>query len=139
MENPFFHRLGGILWGGIVILIVVLAIYVSAGRLLTANLSAWHTDILQALNTRGPFVVDAEHVSGEWQSFSPVIVLTGLRLNFPGSSGSPLVLSEGRIGVDVLNSLRTRSLQLTHIVLGDLSLHGACRGWMRRAEKMPNS
>ena len=127
MENPFFHRLGSILWGGIVILVVVLAIYVSVGRLLTANVAVWHTDILQVLNARGPFVVDAERVSGEWQSFSPVIILTGLRLNFPGRTDSPLELSEGRIGVDVLNSLRTRSLQLTHIVLVDLSLHGELR------------
>ncbi len=63
-------------------------------------------------------------MSGEWQSFTPVIVLTGLRISIPGSSNPPLELSEGRIGLDVLNSLLTRSLQMTRLVLNDLSLRG---------------
>ena len=124
MVNPFFHRLGNILWAGLVILLVALAIYVSVGRLLAANVAGWRTEILRALNARGPFVVEAEHIRGEWQSFSPVLVFSGLRLGIPGSAEPPLQLSGGRVAVDVLNSLRTGTLNLTHIVLEDLSLHG---------------
>jgi uncharacterized protein (TIGR02099 family) len=124
LENPFFHRLGSFLWGGIVLLIVLLAIYVSVGRLLTANVAAWQTGILQEINARAPFLVEAEHVNGEWQSFTPALVLTGLHLSIPGSPEPPLELSQGRIGVDVLNTLRTRSLQFSHMELVDLSLHG---------------
>ncbi len=124
MKNPLFNRLASALWVGIVILIVMLAIYVSAGRMLTANVSGFRSEILQELNARVPFVVEARQVSGEWQSFTPVIVLTGLRLSIPGSSNPPLELSEGRIGLDVLNSLRTQSLQVTRLELNDLSLRG---------------
>ena len=124
MENPFFHRLGRVLWVGLVILTVTLATYVGAGRLLTANLASFRIDILQALNARLPFAIEAQAVSGEWQSFSPVIVLTGLRITIPGNADAPLELARGRIGVDVLNSLRTRSLQMTRLVLNGLSLHG---------------
>jgi uncharacterized protein (TIGR02099 family) len=124
LENPFFNRLGSILWVGLVVLIVALATYVSVGRLLTANLSSFRPQILQALNARLPFAVAAEQVSGEWQSFTPDIVLTGLRIRIPGGASSPLELSRGRFGVDVLNSLRTGTLQLTHLVLDGLNLRG---------------
>ena len=122
--NTFFHRLSRTLWGGIVILIVSLAIYVSVGRLVTANVAGYRNEILRELNARVPFTVEAQQVSAQWKSFTPVIVLTGLRLSFPGSSDPPLELSEGRIGIDGLNSLRTLSLQMTRVELTDLSLHG---------------
>ncbi|MEH6635753.1 MAG: DUF3971 domain-containing protein, partial [Halioglobus sp.] len=124
MENAFFHRLSNILWGVMVILIVLLAIYVSLGRMLTANLGAYQGPILQVLNSRVPFTIGAQRVSGEWQSFTPVIVLSGLQLSAPGSAESPLELAEGRIAVDVLNSLRTRSLQMTRVALDGLRLRG---------------
>ncbi|HDY81407.1 MAG TPA: hypothetical protein ENH48_00420 [Halieaceae bacterium] len=124
MQNSFFHRLSSLLWGVIVTLIVVLAIYVSLGRMLAFNLGAWQVEILRELNSRMPFTVEAKGVSGEWQSFTPIIVLKGLSLSAPGSAAPPLELSEGRIGVDVFNSLRTRSLQMTRVALDDLSLYG---------------
>ncbi|RLA48844.1 MAG: hypothetical protein DRQ97_02750 [Gammaproteobacteria bacterium] len=124
MENSFFHRLSSVLWGVIVTLMVVLAIYVSLGRMLAFNLSAYQADILRELNSRVPFTIEARGVSGEWQSFTPIIVLKGLSLSAPGSVAPPLELSEGRIGVDVFNSLRMRSLQMTRVALDGLSLHG---------------
>lgn len=112
------------LWIGIVLLVVLLAVYVSAGRLLAANLSGYRALILRELNERMPFTVDAGQVSGEWRAFTPILVLTQLRVSFPGSSSPPLELTEGRMGVDVLNSIRTRSLQMTSLVLNELSLRG---------------
>jgi len=103
---------------------VLLAFYVSVGRMLVSNLGDYQAGILQELNARVPFTIEAERVSGEWHSFTPVLVLSGLRLSVANSSEPPLVLSEGRIGVDVLNSLRTRSLQMTRVALDDLSLRG---------------
>lgn len=122
MESSFFHRLSGILWGVIVTLIVLLAIYVSVGRMLASNIGAWQDDILRELNHRVPFTVEAQKVSGEWQAFTPVIILTGLRLSVEDSARAPLELSEGRVGVDVMRSLLTRSLQMTRLALDDLSL-----------------
>ena len=120
----FYHRLSNLLWGGIVLLLVVLAVYVSLGRLVTANLGAYQTAILQELNVRIPFNVEAERVSGEWHSFTPVIVLTGLRISVPDGPEAPLELTEGRVGLDVWNSLRTGSLQVTRLILDDLTLRG---------------
>jgi uncharacterized protein (TIGR02099 family) len=124
LENSIFHRLSNILWAVIVTAMVLLAIYVSVGRLLVSNLGAYQSAILQELNHRIPFTIEAQRVHGEWHSFTPMIVLDDLRLSVQGSGEPPLVLSEGRVGIDVLNSLRTRSLQLTRVALDDLSLRG---------------
>ena len=124
MQHSFFHKLASVLWGGIVILIVMLAIYVGAGRIIVANVGNFRVEILQGINARVPFLVEAQQMSGHWQSFTPIIVLTGLRLTFPQSLDLPFELSEGRIHVDILNSLRTRSLQMSHVTLTDLSLSG---------------
>lgn len=124
MENSIFHRLSNILWGLIVTVMVLLAIYVSVGRMLTSNLAVFRTQILTELNHRLPFTVEASKVDGEWHSFTPVIVLSDLRLSVEGSDDAPLELTAGRVGVDVLGSLRSGSLQLTRLVLDGLNMRG---------------
>jgi uncharacterized protein (TIGR02099 family) len=124
LEHPIYNRLGTVLWRGIVLLLVLLAIYVSVGRMLVANLSGYRNVLLRELNERIPFSLDAQQVRGEWQAFTPVVVLTSLRVTLPGATSPPLELSEGRIGVDVLNSLRTQSLQLKSLDLNGLDLRG---------------
>ena len=66
MENSIFHRLSSVLWGLIVTLIVLLAIYVSVGRMLTSNLGALQGYILQEINSRVPFTVEAEKVDADY-------------------------------------------------------------------------
>lgn len=124
MENVVYKKVASALWVVLIILIVTLATYVSMGRLLTANLSNFRNEILQTLNARLPFGVEAQQVSGQWQSFTPSLILTGLSITIPGSESPPLQLSSGRMDVDVLNSLRTRSLQMSRLVLDGLSLRG---------------
>ena len=128
MENSVFHRLSNLLWGLIVTLMVLLAIYVSVGRLLASNMGVYGESILAELNSRVPFTVEADQVMGEWRSFSPQIVLSGLRVSFPDIEQAPLELSRGSIGLDVLASLRTRSLQATRLELQGLSLSGELDG-----------
>ncbi len=124
METSFFHRLSTLLWGLIVTLVVVFAIYVSVGRMLASNVGHYSEDILAELNGRVPFTVEAEHVSGEWHSFTPRLILSGLRVTLPGMEHRPLELTSGSIGLDVLDSLRTRSLQATQLELHGLHLNG---------------
>tara|TARA_R110000823_G_scaffold91174_3_gene201087 strand:+ start:5266 stop:9237 length:3972 start_codon:yes stop_codon:yes gene_type:complete len=119
----FYHRLSNVLWGLIIALLVLLAMYVSIGRIVTANLGAYQESVLRELNARVPFDIDARRVSGQWQSFTPFIVLGDLRLSARGE-GSPLALAEGRVGIDVWRSLRTRSLQVTRLELDELVLRG---------------
>jgi uncharacterized protein YhdP len=113
-----------VLWGAIVVLIVVLATYVSFGRLLMSSVKQYEVQILQELNKRLTFTLEAETVGGEWHFFSPEVVLTGLKVTIPGSSEPPIKLNEGRITLDVLASLQTRSLQVSRLLLDALSLKG---------------
>ena len=124
MKKSIFHRLSSVLWSAIVILIVLLAIYVSVGRMLSSLTGAYQKEILQELNYRVPFFVDADKVSAQWRSFTPVIVLEGLRLTLPGDQEHSIELSEGRIALDVAGSLASRSLQMTLLRLNGLNLAG---------------
>lgn len=124
MQLSIFHKLGNILWGIAVVAIVVLALYVSLGRLLSSNLEFYQEEVLEALNVRTPLELDAQKLSGEWHSFSPIIVLSTLRLGIPGAVGDALELSEGRVALDILESLRTRSLQFSALQLEGLELRG---------------
>ncbi len=124
MERSFYHRLASGLWGVIIVLLVVLAVYVSVGRLLVSSIHRYGEGILQELNIRAPFDIEAASVSGRWRAFSPIIVLTDLRITLPESPDSPLYLTQGRIGVDVWKTLLTQSLHVTHLRLDGLRLLG---------------
>ncbi len=105
-------------------MVVALAVYVSFGRFLMSNVGTYRDDILGELNSRSPFIIEAEDVSGQWHSFTPEIVLTGLRLSVPDSSERPLELAEGRVAIDVWESLQTLSLQTYRVSLDQLLLRG---------------
>jgi uncharacterized protein (TIGR02099 family) len=105
-----------------VAVIVVLAIYVSFGKLLMSNIGQFEEPILAQLNARSPFLIEADNVSGEWHSFTPEIVLSGLRLVNPDGREAPFQLARGRIAIDVLQSLQTFSLRSFRVSLDGLSL-----------------
>ncbi len=121
MENAFIHKLNRLLWSGIVIAVVSLAVYVSAGRYLMSNVSRFGDDILLQLNARLPVAVSARSVRGDWHGFTPELVLGGITLD--GGDGKPLVLGEGRLALDVWRSLRRGTVHLQKVTLGDLTLH----------------
>lgn len=124
LQQSIFHKLSNILWGLAVIAVVLLAIYVSLGRVLSTNLQSWQSEVLAELNSRVPFLIRAQRLAGEWHSFTPEIVFHGLELDLPDSDAVPLQLSGGRIGIDVLKTLSSRSLQFTSLQLDGLELRG---------------
>ena len=78
MDNSPFHKLSRLLWATAVALVVILAMYVSVGRYLMSNISSYQAVILDQLNLRLPFTVNAAQVRGEWRNFNPELVLTEL-------------------------------------------------------------
>ena len=124
MHQSIFHKLSNVLWRLAVIAVVLLAIYVSLGRLFSTNLQTWQDDVLAELNSRVPFLISADRLAGEWHSFTPEIVFHGLELDLPGNDTAPLQLSGGRVGVDVLKTLGSRSLKFTSLQLDGLELSG---------------
>ncbi len=121
MRKSIFHKLSKLLWAGAVAAIVTLAVYVSLGRLLASNLGNWQGQVTAEINRHLPFKVSADNLQGSWSSFTPGIALHDLEITLPGGD-SPLNLIGGRFGVDVLDSLATRSLQFTSLRLEALEL-----------------
>ncbi|MEM1112025.1 MAG: AsmA-like C-terminal region-containing protein [Pseudomonadota bacterium] len=123
MDNSVYHRLAHVLWVALVSIIVLLAVYVSFGRLLLANVSSYQEEILWELNQRGPVTIEAEAVLGKWRAFSPVLVFKDVVLSPRSMVGDSLALKEGRLTLDVWHSLRTRSLKFVDLELDGLRLH----------------
>ncbi|GAB3286504.1 YhdP family protein [Parahaliea aestuarii] len=122
MEHALMHRLARALWRLLVIAIVLLAAYVSFGRLLVDRVGSQQDWILARLNQHLPFTVAADQVSGDWRSFSPELVLSGLRLQFPGYSGGDISLDGGRVRINPLRSLLEGGLRVSRLRLEGLSL-----------------
>lgn len=121
-SHSLLHRIGRWCWALLVVCLLSLAAYVGAGRLLMANVSSWHTEILAQLNQRLPFTVDAQRVEGHWQFFSPVLVLEELSITARDGSSTPIYLRRGAVTLDVLASLKTRSPKLSEASLEALAL-----------------
>ena len=124
MEHTYFQKLSRILWITLVASVVLLAVYVSLGRFLMSTVAVYKDDILERLNARLPFRIEAEDISGEWHSFTPELVLRGLRLTFPDGTEAPIALDQGRLALDTFETLRTRSLQGYRLELTGLNLQG---------------
>ncbi len=117
-----FHVLAGALWRLLVAGVVLLALYVAAGRALMGNVSALQPQLLAALNERLPFTLSASSVSGRMEAFSPELVFTDLRLAFPGETIEPVQLARGSLRLAPLRSLLTQSPQASFVTLSGLSV-----------------
>ncbi|MDO8861353.1 DUF3971 domain-containing protein [Haliea sp. E1-2-M8] len=122
MKASVYHRLSNVLWGGIVGFVVLLAVFVSSGRLLVSMAGDNQPWLVEQVNARAPFLVEDGQLSAEWQGFSPVLVFSDLRLGFP--DGEPLRLGGGRVTLDIWHSLVSRSLRFSRLRLEDLLLTG---------------
>jgi len=117
-----------LLWWALASGIVLLAAYVSIGRYFIINLAQHQAFILGEINARLPVEVAAQGVRGEWEAFTPTLVLESASLRSPGAGGAtPLQLDQLRLDLDVPASLRTRSVQLRALSLSGLRLRVALR------------
>ncbi len=116
------HAMAPWAWLVLVLVVVLLAVYVALGRLLVTQLSALREPILASLNERLPFTVEARELRGEWIGFSPELRFSGVLLESADSGTTPLALSGGLLRIDVPESLRSRSLQLSRLEVSGLSL-----------------
>jgi len=122
VKISIYHRLSSVLWGAIVGLVLLLAVFVSSGRLLVSMVGDNQRWLVEQVNARAPFLLEEGQLSAEWQGFSPVLVFTDLRLAFP--DGEPLLLGGGRVTLNVWHSLVSRSLRFSRLRLQDLLLTG---------------
>lgn len=118
------HRVGSLLWRGLVFFVVLLAVYVSAGRYAVSQLGDARQSILAELNRRLPFHVAAESLGGAWSAFSPRFTVKSLVLTQRDGDARPLRVAEGGLRIDVPGSIAAGTLQLSELSLSGLDLAG---------------
>ena len=117
------QRLTTWLWYLLVLLIVLLAVYSSVGRLLFSNVARYQDDILRELNARLDFVLEIDRLEGSWQSLSPTITASGLRVLGDSHTSAALEFSELSLEFDVLDTLLARSPRLFTLRAGGGRVH----------------
>lgn len=123
MKEQILYRLINGLWAAIVLFIVSLALYVSMGRFLMGNVAQFQDDILRELNARLNFVVEADSLRGRWESLTPYLELEGGRVLGDAHVESAIEVARLSLGFDLLNSLRTGTLQLYALDVDQLRVH----------------
>ncbi|MEE4658936.1 MAG: DUF3971 domain-containing protein, partial [Halieaceae bacterium] len=94
------------------LLIVLLAMYSSLGRLLLGNLSQYQPQLISALNSRLNLNLEVDSLSGSWRSLSPSIIATGVRLAGTETIPTGLAFERLALEIDVFDSLRSLSPRL---------------------------
>ena len=123
LKAALLPRIGALLWRGIVLLVVLLAVYVSFGRYLTSLISTYQDEILAQVNARLDFRLEVDRLQGHWHSFQPSFELRGFRLRTDADESAPLEIAAIDIGLDVFASLRSFSPQLFALTATGVNLH----------------
>lgn len=112
IEVNVLQRLTTWLWSLIVLLVVLLAMYSSAGRLLMNNVGRYQADILAAVNQRLPFTLEIDDLQGSWRSLSPRLEARGLRILGDDHTPVGMEFSSLFLELDVFDTLRALSPRL---------------------------
>jgi uncharacterized protein (TIGR02099 family) len=105
-REQVLQKLTNALWIGIVVGIVLLAMYVSVGRYLVNSMARFQDEILREVNARLDFVLEVDQLSGSWDSFTPQLRLSGVKVLTDANIEAPIVLDSLSVGLDVGGSLR---------------------------------
>lgn len=110
----------------LLLMLVLLALYVSLGRQLTPSVSNYQTEIEQRLSEALDAQVTLQSVTGQWLGFSPRFNLRGLRIagdmSSDGQAPAALELDAVEIEADIPASLLQRKLVLATTRIDQLNL-----------------
>jgi len=133
-ENAVFIRFVKVLAAGLALVYVSLALYVSAGRYISTNISEYENQLIALLNERTGLSWHIEHLNVDWRGINPVISAQNLRaihvnkaLNANGSGDaiqkiSVIEVDRFSVYVDIFASVMQRQprlygLNATHVAL----------------------
>ena len=112
------HRwVGNLFWRLMLVTAVVLAIYVSVGRVMLSALPQYQAILLTTLNTRMGVALEVKAVSGRLQGFAPVIILQNVTFNYGIDAEKSLRFAEASVEVDPWESLLSLSPRFTEVIL----------------------
>lgn len=117
-------KLANALWVVLVALLILFAVYVSAGRLLVGAVADYQEPLLRALSRQLPVQLQAREVVARWRGYRPQLILRDLSLRDGDSAAVLASLKEGRATIDVWGSLRSSGLRVGRLQLSGLDLQG---------------
>jgi uncharacterized protein (TIGR02099 family) len=113
-------------WALFVILLMLVAIYVSVGRMVMPHLQNYQPELEQALSEALGVQVTAERLEGGWQGFNPLAKLRTVSLTrIPGANQeaqTALQIEQLDVRLDVLSSLLSREVVFSSLLIDGLSL-----------------
>jgi len=96
--------------------VLVLAVYVSIGRISMAALDSYRSEIQQLVADSLGTSVEIKQLSGSWIYLDPVLGLNELRLG----NDQGIRLGEARVRVDAIRSLMSQRVVITELLIADL-------------------
>ncbi len=125
-----YKRIGALLWLSLAAALVLLAVALSAARLLLPAMSEYRGEIEAAVSEALHHQVRIGSLDAEWRGMSPVLVLNEVHVEGAGAGGSDLVVDKIRVALDPLGSLLQRrwSTRAVYVVGVQASLRRGADG-----------
>ena len=112
------HRgLGGFIWQLLIVAIVVLAVYVSAARVMLGLLPSYRSALNDVLSEQIGARIEIGELSGELIGFTPQLVLQDLALRLPGPAESSMAVDNAILSIDMWDSLLALQPRLGGLLL----------------------
>lgn len=109
-------------WASFVTGLVLLTLYVSAGRYFSSSISLYRDDVTALLNERLEFNVEIGGIGGSWYWFSPVVVLSDISLGATGDGESAISIDHLEMDMDIWRTLLSGSLQFRQLRVGGVEV-----------------
>ena len=103
-----FRRLGRMLWWGVAIVIVGLAVTLSAARLLLPGMGEYQEQMVALVEGAINRKVEIGTMDAAWHRFSPVLRLQRVVIYDEAFPGGQLGVGEIQVGLDIIDSLLQR-------------------------------
>ena len=112
------HRgLGSFIWQLLIVAIVVLAVYVSAARVMLGLLPSYRSALNDVLSEQIGARIEIGELSGELIGFTPQLVLQDLALRLPGPAESSMAVDNAILSIDMWDSLLALQPRLGGLLL----------------------
>ena len=116
MVSAIPRKLGRAVWPSMVTALVLVAVYVSGGRLLLGALPNVQDDIESLLSQRFQFDISIGQISGTMDGFSPRLTLSDFEVT-DVKGVNALQLPSVTLGIDPWQTLLARSLRFEELTL----------------------
>ena len=114
------HRgLAGFIWQLLIVAVVVLAVYVSAARVMLELLPSYRSALNDVLSEQIGTRIEIGELSAELIGFTPQLILQDLALQLPGPAENSMAVDNAILSIDMWHSLLALQPRL-----GGLSLEG---------------